>query len=372
MSRYNFVSPGAAAGNAIEQFLVQRAIEERQRRMDELAAQNTRADNARADEQVQLQRENQQRMASAQDDAARLTKAQAAAGSLGIGGRIASEDPNAGLIAQYLPGVLDQDMTLASRHMTGAGIPGVMARTEDIAPQPTGMMVSRGTAQQKQAADAIAARDREQAAAQAARAAEGEASRQAAADRARDSNDTRMTIAGVAASGKAETQGLRNQLLQQQIDEKAAKDTAAADAKKAAETEAQTRTQGAYDIAGRLKSHPGLKSAYGAYEMRGWTQEAQDAKSLRDQLVASLALPNLGALKGPMSDKDILFIKQLATRLGNSKISDQEAVTAIDEAMQFLQGKGAVGAQPTGDAAHPPLQKFGATYHWDGSKYVRQ
>jgi hypothetical protein len=52
MSRYNFVSGGAAAGNAIEQFLVQRALEDRQRRMDELAAQNTKADNARADEQL--------------------------------------------------------------------------------------------------------------------------------------------------------------------------------------------------------------------------------------------------------------------------------------------------------------------------------
>jgi hypothetical protein len=52
--------------------------------------------------------------------------------------------------------------------------------------------------------------------------------------------------------------------------------------------------------------------------------------------VATLALPNLNLLKGPMSDKDIMFVKQLATRLSNENMSDAETVKALNEAKAFL------------------------------------
>jgi hypothetical protein len=38
--RYNWVSPGAAAGSAIEDILLQRKAEERQRMLDEITRQN--------------------------------------------------------------------------------------------------------------------------------------------------------------------------------------------------------------------------------------------------------------------------------------------------------------------------------------------
>lgn len=89
-----------------------------------------------------------------------------------------------------------------------------------------------------------------------------------------------------------------------------------------------------------------IDRATGAYEMAGWTQGAVDFNSVRDQLVAALALPNLGALKGPMSDKDILFVKQLATRLENRKLSRPETERAVTEAVKFLESKMAGARRP--------------------------
>jgi hypothetical protein len=339
MSRYNFQSSGAAAGNAIEQFLVQRALADRQRRIDELNAQNTKADNARADEQLFRQQENDKRMASAQDDAARLTKAQAAAGSLGIGGRISPEDPNAGLISQYLPGVLDQDMTLPSRHMAGAGIPGVMARTEDVAPQATGMMISRGTAQQKQAADAITAREREQEDARAARAAEGEASRAAAAARAQDANDMRMQLAQLANSGRNANADLDRQIKQGKIDADAQK---RADADKAAKASADAVSTYEGDISGVLNQlldeqgnlRPEAARVVGGISARlpNLSETSQQGLSQIDRLVGLLDINKLREMKaqsktgasgfGALSERELSVLENAASTLKNRKVGE--------------------------------------------------
>jgi hypothetical protein len=122
--------------------------------------------------------------------------------------------------------------------------------------------------------------------------------------------------------------------------------------------EAASITKTALDLAGRLETHPGIGRATGAYEMRGFTQDAVDFNAIRDQLVAALALPNLGALKGPMSDKDVLFVKQLATRLSNPSLSEAETRTAIAEAKTFLNGK--LGAAPTPPAPVTPGGGAGA------------
>ena len=114
---------------------------------------------------------------------------------------------------------------------------------------------------------------------------------------------------------------------------------AARNAKPANTDDAKAVTEDAIAIADRLLSNPDVSKAYGAYEMRGWTQGARDAKALRDQLVAQLTLPNLGALKGPMSDKDVAFVKQISTRLADSNISDEEAVRALNDARDFLERK---------------------------------
>lgn len=137
----------------------------------------------------------------------------------------------------------------------------------------------------------------------------------------------------------AETRALAGELQQLKINEATAKAAKVAKDTETAESNAKSSTENALALAQRLKTHPDLDKAYGAYEMRGMTQGAQDVKAIRDQLVAALALPNLGALKGPMSDKDVAFIKSLSTRLANPNISDPEAVRAIGEAETFLNGK---------------------------------
>lgn len=115
--------------------------------------------------------------------------------------------------------------------------------------------------------------------------------------------------------------------------------------------DAQQVTQTALGLVGRLKKHPGLGAATGAYELRGFTQPAVDFNAIRNQLVAALALPNLGALRGPMSDKDVLFVKQLATRLAEPRLSAEETMTALNEAELFLTGKLGDGAAVDANAA---------------------
>lgn len=124
--------------------------------------------------------------------------------------------------------------------------------------------------------------------------------------------------------------------------------------------DARAITQTAYDLATRLLTHEGIDAATGAYELRGFTQPAVDFNSIRGQLVAALALPNLGALKGPMSDKDILFVKQLATRLENPRLSKAETLLAINEAKMFLEGKGALPATPQQPGQPQPARAGGA------------
>lgn len=144
---------------------------------------------------------------------------------------------------------------------------------------------------------------------------------------------------------------------------------AARQAQPADPAEAQQVTRTALDQAKRLRNHPGLSRAYGAYEMRGFTQGAQDAKAIRNQLVAALALPNLGAIRGPLSDKDILFVKQLASRLENDRISDDEAVRAVDEAITFLESKAGPGAAaPPGGAAPEAGQPIYQTNRRTGAR----
>lgn len=181
---------------------------------------------------------------------------------------------------------------------------------------------------------------------------QGKENREAADQRARESNDLRQELATIAASGRAESTGLRNQLTQLQIDQQREKLEAAQTQRTQHANDVQGNAQNAIAIAQRLKTHPGLNKMYGAYEMRGFTQDARDAAALRDQLVAALTLPNLGSLKGPMSDKDVLFIKSLATRLQDSHISEGEAARAIDEAVAKLSGGASQGRDLQPQASH--------------------
>lgn len=173
--------------------------------------------------------------------------------------------------------------------------------------------------------------------------------RQRESDASRERHEREMErIASQNAGSAAQNRDLQGQLQELKIQgERDKLDRATADRTRQ-ESNAKDATQTAYDLTDRLEQHPGFGTAYGNISSRfsGFSQDATDAGSIRDQLVAALALPNLGALKGPMSDKDILFIKQLATRLGNPRISEAEARKALAEAKVFLRSKGAMAKTP--------------------------
>jgi len=164
------------------------------------------------------------------------------------------------------------------------------------------------------------------------------------AQRASDAAAMRGVV-GANAAGAAETRALTNEMRQTQID--AANEKAAATEKERTRVEGNAResTRTALDLVDRLEKHPGLSTATGLTGpfVSKFSQAATDANALRDQLVATLTLPNLGALKGPMSDKDVLFVKQLATRLGSPSLSEQETRRALGEAKTFLRNKSDAG-----------------------------
>jgi hypothetical protein len=174
-------------------------------------------------------------------------------------------------------------------------------------------------------------------------AAQAAENRAAAAERAQADREMREVIAKLSASSSAESRAVADQLRAIQAQTAQDKlDTGRAERERT-ESGARQSTQSALDAVDRLLDSEDVGSnigaATGAYEMRGFTQGAQDFNAVRDQLVAALALPNLGALKGPMSDKDVIFVKQLATRLGNTRMSAAETRKALIEAQTFLRGK---------------------------------
>lgn len=343
MARYGFTSVGAAGGNAIQQFLVQRALQQRQMQMDAIAQQQREEQTKQHAADLELRTGQERRIAQAQqaqmEDLANQREF----------GRATTISENA------MPGDVADETTRALLEKQGYGgqvkkVPGVVSQGAfqgndaneipqyDVNQSPDTFQMRGGS---KYLSARAAADEREAAAkeAAAARSAEAEKARTAADDRAESDRAMRLTIAQLAQSGNAAQRDLANQLTQLRIDAERDKQATTREAKDKTTSEAQATTQRALDLATRLETHPGISKATGAYEMRGFTQEAQDYNGIRDQLVAALTLPNLGALKGPMSDKDVAFVKTLATRLGNTKLSEAETRLAIKEAKDFLANK---------------------------------
>jgi hypothetical protein len=101
------------------------------------------------------------------------------------------------------------------------------------------------------------------------------------------------------------------------------------------------------DIDALLADTDGMAKATGAFEMRGGSQAAIDWNAKRRRVVAALTLPNLGTLKGPMSDRDVEFVKSIASVLGEGRLSEQAVRDALTRARQALAGgKTATGIDP--------------------------
>jgi hypothetical protein len=334
---------GGVAGNEIQRFLMQREMENRQRMLDAQAQQRDAENQAIRERQIALQEENAAREAERQ----RQTDAQAAEERAAAQRQQQNVAGVRGMMADGMAGGLTPDT---------AKTIGIMAFREgmDAPPQVEQMLApKKRTVMQTAGPDGKpiqkAFTEDELIA--------GVPEYQEPAKPERGPAPNYLTL--VSPDGKQQQRVAdgqsANALMQQGwkvFDPVAARQTNAPDP-----SEAKQITDSALALAKRLydpatkQSHKGIGPATGAWEMRGnWDQDAVDFNSIRDQLVAALALPNLAALKGPMSDKDILFVKQLATRLENRKLSQPETELAITEAIQFLESTGGGVAAPAAPA----------------------
>jgi hypothetical protein len=355
MPRYGFTNPGANAGNAIQQFLMQQMLMERERLEQERAAREEAArmqqqaeQRKMAQQQLELQQQQEQRIAAAQqqqqadlENERNFRRATTIADSAMPGDAVDAQTAEL-LRAQGYGGQMTQGQpTQGAQIGEEEGIP-----LYDVIP---GVMQMRGGS--KYLGQRQAAQERADLAAQG----QAAAAERAAADRSFREEMARMQAGnrGELDSARAETARLNNEIAGVKLErEKAANEQERAWRDKTGE-DSRRVTENALALARRARSHPGLRKTHGIISSRisVISQDAADYKGIRDQLVAALTLPNLGALKGPMSDKDVKFVKDLATRLANDQMSDEEAVRAIDEAISFLESK--LAASGGGEDAGP-------------------
>lgn len=120
------------------------------------------------------------------------------------------------------------------------------------------------------------------------------------------------------------------------------------------------------DIDALLKS-PYLNQAIGPIQsqwpqiLRGGERNAVDASI--DNLIASLAIENLSLLKGPMSDKDIQFIKE-----ASSKLKKNVSESAFRNELESLKAKFVeIKNKASGNATGEVLELNGVQYIDDGT-----
>jgi hypothetical protein len=356
MPRYDFVSPGALAGNAIQEFLIRRALEERQARMDQMAAERQKADIGLRESDLGLRREQEARIAEAQRqqqgnlEQEREFRRASTLAENAMPGDPVDADTQAmlsrqgfGGSARTLPGQPASEgygvLESLGQPAPGSGVLAKMPPPGVLQPAQPERTIARGGSKYLAARTAADERAALAAEAEAGRTERAVADREERAQRGEADRQLRELIARMQSGTSAESKELRNELVRLQTAIAQDKlETTQAERAKTEKTKADAATN-TLALLDRLEKHPGLDKAYGAYEMRGFTQEARDFKAIRDQAVAALTLPNLGSLKGPMSDKDVAFVKQLATRLQDPKISEAEARRAISDARSVLEGR---------------------------------
>lgn len=328
----NFISPGAAAGNAIREQMLMRLKLERQAELDAQAKAEQEAQRQQQAAELAFRREQEARVAQTQqaqiEDLANQREFSRAStiAENAMPNDPADADTQAMLQRQGFGGMLRQIPGVLMQGPIESGDESMRAQEVGQTPDQT---VMRGGSK------FLNAEAQRQAAAELAGQAEAGRNERANADR-----EMRQFIAAMAARGDAQAAALDRRMKEMQIKGEEDKQAAAATERDRAEKARTDTAQTALTLLDRLEQHPGFGMSYGNVSSRfaGFDQAATDAGSIRDQVVAALTLPNLGTLKGPMSDKDILFVKQLATRLQNPRISEVEARNAIAEARKRLSG----------------------------------
>lgn len=323
MGRYDFKSVGGEAGNAIQAFIIQRAIQARQQQQDAVAKQERddqakrQADDLKLRQDAQLlRRATEEREAGAQrnqqDDLANqreFTRATTIA-DRAMPGDVADPETAALLQKQGLGGQVKKVPGVVSQG-TFKGNDENEIPQYDVSKSPDSFTM-RGGSQYIAARTAADERSAEHDKDLNAKETQGEADRQ-----------LRELIARMSASTSAESAGLRNDLLK--IQTQMAQDKL--DAGRKATTDAagavKTSRSSVRDMAQSLLDDPALDGITGPVSGRRDTffeGTAVDAKKRLDQLVGQLSLQARGQMKGQGQISD--FEGRLL----------QNAVSAIDRA----------------------------------------
>lgn len=341
----NFVSGGAAAQNAITEFLLRRAMEARQAQQDALAKQQ-QADEVRLREgDLSLRRAQEARQATMQkatlDDLAHqreFNRATTIAENAMPGD--AADEQTAGLMTrQGYSGMLKQVPGLLMQGPLASGDQMDPAEREAELGRAPGQTVMRGGSRYL---NAEAQRE-----AQAAAAADARAFRESNANAERE---LKLLIAGMGQNNSNESRQLRNDLLriqtqlaQGKLDEQA---KARADAAGAVKSTRQTIR----DLASGLASDPSLAGITGAIEGRRETfldGKATDAVSRFNQLAGALAMGERSKLKGQghISDYEVKLLQKAVTSLNRASGLEITKKTLEQIAAAFA------GDAPQGDPA---------------------
>lgn len=320
MPQYNFVSPGAGGFNALEDFLMQRAMAERQRQEDEFKRRQAERVAQQQEAQLAFQKQQEARIADAQ----RQALADAEYNKRGT---------RAATIAKTaVPGVL------------GGDIGGLLS---EFGYNPEAIATQGGTDYQSARMSAQE------------RAAQAQAAQAAAAERAKESDAMRMSIAEMGNQGRAETNALRNDFLRAQTEavnqrnadaQKKAeeKDAAAKRAKDAARVTSGATIEVLKQLAdfdeatGQATLKPGTKNLYGLRNPLAQLVPGSDtanARAAMDRLSGRVIVDLLNEMKnqsatgatgfGALSGPELKLLEGASTQLTNSNIGDERAAEEL-------------------------------------------
>lgn len=355
MGRYGFTSPGADAGQAIQQFLVQRAMQQRQAEMDARAQEREAAQLAHQGEELKLQQAQEKRAAEAQktqtadlQNQREFTKATTIANAALPGDAV--DQPTREMLGRQgyggqikqVPGIVAQG---AFQGNDAQDIP-----QYDVTKTPDSYAMRGGS----QYLSARAAADE--------RAAESDKTRTAASERADSDRAMRLTIAELMKSNSAESHALANQLTQLRID---AEKTKQEDAKTAAtnkRTAVRQPAQDALDLIDTIIDPtsgallPGVSGVVGAKSGAGWIPGTDAASAITriDRLKSLMDLDVIAQMKaqsktgatgfGAMSAPELKILEDAAARLNRS----QSEAAFTEELARLKEKLQRVVAEPDG------------------------
>lgn len=330
MGRYNFVSPGAEAGNAIQKFLIERELMNQEMQKQALLEKQQAEQERRANEELALNKQREGRIA----DESKATR-EALEGERTF--------RRANTIATHgLPGVIDRQTADLLR---GEGFGTLVNETGP------GVIQFAGGSQYQNARQAEQARLAQAREAQAARAEQEEKDRQAAAARASEANETRAMIAGMANQGRQETTELRNDLLRTQVsaaEQKAAeKEEAKQKSRQAAKVTADQTVAVLKELAdfdettGRATLKDATKNLFGARNpLTMFGKETNDARAALNRVRGRVIVDLLNEMKnqsatgatgfGALSGPELELLQNAASELNNPFISNDRAAQELE------------------------------------------